>query len=96
MLQKKDAWNPIVKNQSAKELEDEKVVSIITRRLYDRHTGRLFFRQKRGTERGTKSEDFATNVFKADLASSEYDDLFYKTADNIINSSKILKLTNNN
>lgn len=48
------------------------------------------------TERGTRSKDFVNNVFKSNLTSSEYDDLYYKTADNIINTSKILKLTNNN
>lgn len=48
------------------------------------------------TEIGTRSKDFISNVFKTNLTSSEYDDLFYKTADNIINTSKILKLTNNN
>lgn len=48
------------------------------------------------TERGTRSKNFVSNVFKSNLNSSEYDDLFYKTADNIINKSKILKLSNNN
>lgn len=48
------------------------------------------------TERGTKSEDFIVKVLKTNLTSAEYDELFYKTADDIINTSKILKLTNNN
>ena len=48
------------------------------------------------TESGTRSEDFIVTALKANLTSSEYDNLFYKTADNIISTSKILKLTDNN
>lgn len=45
------------------------------------------------TEKGTRTSDFIKTINEANLTSSENDDLLYKTADNIINTSKILKLS---
>ena len=44
-------------------------------------------------EKGKRTQNFTENIIRANLTSYECDDLLFKTASNVINESKVLKLT---
>ncbi len=44
-------------------------------------------------EKGKRTQNFTENIIRANLTSYECDDLLFKTVSNVINESKVLKLT---